>query len=216
MELIVFSSAGSWKAEAPGLEQKIVNELFEAGLQTFHLRKPMFSVKELRSWLDGIAPEHRGKISLHTFHDLVQDYGLGGVHLSERQRNHCRPSREQVEYLLEHNSGLRLTSSFHDLAELRFAPSRYEFAFISPVFDSISKPHFRAAFDKEELKETVEHARNNVAALGGVNRDRLAEVANLGFAGAALLGAVWSSPDPVKEFTELKDICQNASQMCSA
>ena len=67
------------------------------------------------------------------------------------------------------------------------------------VFDSISKQGYAAAFaDRAELASCLATSRYPVLALGGVTPARLAEVAELGFAGAALLGGVWGAPDPVE------------------
>lgn len=44
-------------------------------------------------------------------------------------------------------------------------------------------------------------------ALGGVTGDRLAQIAELGFAGAAVLGCVWEAEDPVAELARLQAAC---------
>ncbi|MCI5065706.1 thiamine phosphate synthase [bacterium] len=217
MELVLLSSPGFWgtsseqegdQREAIAREVELVNEIFENGLKQFHLRKPMFSVAELRLWLSQVSPEHLSKISLHTFHDLVFEFPLGGIHTSERLRKRCAQSRQQDEFLLDQFSHLRLSSSFHELADLRFAPKKYEYTFISPVFDSISKPHYRACFSRRELRETLALARNKVIALGGVCAERLEDVQGLGFDGAAILGAVWRSSTPLQSFLECRDACE--------
>ena len=47
-------------------------------------------------------------------------------------------------------------------------------------------------------------ARDRRLALGGIEADKLAAVREAGFAGAAVLGAVWQSPDPVAAFRQLQ------------
>jgi len=46
-------------------------------------------------------------------------------------------------------------------------------------------------------------------ALGGVEAENIAELASLGFNGAAVLGAVWHSPDPVEALLEILNRCQD-------
>ncbi|MCB0330115.1 MAG: thiamine phosphate synthase [Bdellovibrionales bacterium] len=208
MELIVLSTPGNWNGLPTDDEVAKVNELFESGLQHFHLRKPMYSVSELRRWLSAVEPRYLGRVSIHSFHDLVLHFPVGGIHTSERQRRASLQSRQQDAFLLEQSPHLRLSSSFHDLSDLRFAPKIYDYTFLSPIFDSISQPHYKACFSSEELKTTVQNSKNKVIALGGVSAERIKDVADLGFDGAGLLGAIWQSSDPVVAFKE----CQSAAE----
>lgn len=74
-------------------------------------------------------------------------------------------------------------------------------SFLSPIYGSISKPGYEAAFpDADALASALAGARYPVLALGGVTPDKFEELRELGFAGAALLGAVWQAPDPVAAF----------------
>ncbi len=72
--------------------------------------------------------------------------------------------------------------------------------FLSPVFDSISKPGYGSRFSTEELREAAGKGLINakVYALGGVDPSRFAELEALGFGGVALLGAAWQPVDREK------------------
>ena len=153
-----------------------------------------------------MEPKYLRRIILHTFHDLTLDYDLGGIHLSERQRKRCFQSREQVDFLVKQLGHLKLSSSFHGLVDLQFAPKIYQYAFISPVFDSVSKPHHTAAFQKEDLTQMVYSASNNVIALGGISTETIPECYNMGFYGVGLLGSIWRSENPLASFREVKQI----------
>ena len=72
-------------------------------------------------------------------------------------------------------------------------PENAKYAFLSPIFDSISKKGYQSGFSKEEL---IMHRDNGsihqgVVALGGVSEDNLDEVAEMGFGGVAMLGDFW-------------------------
>jgi thiamine-phosphate pyrophosphorylase len=64
---------------------------------------------------------------------------------------------------------------------------------LSPIYDSISKQGYRAAFTREELLKAAQDGiiDNKVYALGGVTFSRLEEVKALGFGGAMILGDAW-------------------------
>lgn len=98
-----------------------------------------------------------------------------------------------------------------------------DYALLSPIYPSISKPGYGASsrqgaassssssadpsigggaggsptFDPDTLAGALATARCPVLALGGVTPDKFEELAERGFAGAALLGAVWQAGDPV-------------------
>ena len=78
-----------------------------------------------------------------------------------------------------------VSRSCHSLDELT---AEANYLFLSPIFDSISKPGYRAAFSAEELRGKVD---GRVFALGGVTFEQLPYIQELGFGGAAMLGAAW-------------------------
>lgn len=95
--------------------------------------------------------------------------------------------------------------SSHSLIGLLECPSDRKYQFLSPIFDSISKQGYRAAFDiksdngKEELRDAISNATVPVYALGGVTVDKIPELESLGFSGAAFLGEVWNRPGGYEE-----------------
>lgn len=83
--------------------------------------------------------------------------------------------------------------SCHSFEEVEKLDGKKEYCFLSPVFDSISKPDYKASFDKEELKEFLKKDRKiKVIGLGGVTEENYSELIELGFDGGAFLGSVWS------------------------
>jgi thiamine-phosphate pyrophosphorylase len=77
------------------------------------------------------------------------------------------------------------------------------------VFPSLSKEgHIPAAdFPWEELKAMLsrgERGNCRVLAIGGVTAGRLGRCFELGFDGAAALGAVWGDPNPVGAYLDLR------------
>lgn len=71
MELIVIARPSLFKEEC-----HLVNQLFEAGLQVFHLRKENASEADYRRIIEGILPEYHPRIALHHFHTLASDYNM--------------------------------------------------------------------------------------------------------------------------------------------
>lgn len=171
-------------------ETELVNRLFEEGMERLHLRKPKATEQEMAEWIEHIALPFRHRIVLHDHHQLAVRYGLGGVHLNSRN-----PAFELSSHGACGTTPLNLTisRSCHSIEEVRKYKSECDYLFLSPIFDSISKEGYGAAFSREELESarTEGLLADNVYALGGVSPDRLPIIREMGFAGCAMLGAVW-------------------------
>lgn len=86
-----------------------------------------------------------------------------------------------------------------------------DYVFLSPIFPSISKAGYggtgaAAAFpDADRLASALAGSRYPVLALGGVTPERFPELAELGFAGAALLGGIWGADYPLQAWEVARD-----------
>ena len=122
------------------------------------------------------------------------------MHLTERERK----KRTSLRI-----AGKTFSASLHALTDAFLLRDQFDYVFISPVFDSISKSKLKQQFDlaiaKTFMKEYGQLPGKNaeVIALGGVNEKNIGSVKKAGFDGAALLGAVWKSKDPVKAFLRI-------------
>ncbi|UII25097.1 thiamine phosphate synthase [Fulvivirga maritima] len=164
-----------------------VKEILDQGLH-LHIRKPHYSDSELSNYLEQLPKECRSQMVLHGNVQLAEAFQLGGFHLKSTQ-----------EHKLASNWSGSLSRSFHTWKALKSYQWPLSYAFLSPVFNSISKQNYKAQFDHEQLKKELTKDSNiPVLALGGVTVDLLRTVVEMGFAGAALLGEVWTKPT-VKE-----------------
>lgn len=146
-----------------------------------HIRKPGSSESEIVSLLKQIHPSHFSRLKLHDHFQLVSKYNLGGIHLNSRNPE---ISPEILSKDID-NKRFSVSKSVHSVEELD-NNSRFDYQFISPVFDSISKKGYNAGFNLTELSDKIKG--KNVIALGGVTPDKFPLLKSLGFRGAALLG----------------------------
>lgn len=169
-------------------ETVAIESLLRSGtVNRVHIRKPGATSQQVAALLEGIAPELRERISLHDHLHLAQSLGAGGVHLNSRFPS--PPSGWD---------GL-VSRSIHSLAEIPTLTGDY--AVLSPIFSSISKPGYSAVWHEAALMEALEEAPVPVYALGGVTPGRFPEIARLGFSGAAMLGAAWRAEVPAEAFS---------------
>lgn len=177
-------------------EPRLLTELLTVGLERLHVRKPGWSAAQVEALIQALPAQFWARLVLHGHPDLVRRYPLGGLHLTASQRTAAgrRPR------LLP---GQTLSTSFHSLAEIGQHRRRYDYVFLSPIFDSISKEGYASSFElagvQAYLQKLVRRPgyRPQVLALGGVEAQNIGLVQQAGFAGAAVLGSVWGSADPV-------------------
>lgn len=159
-------------------------QLLDSDLYRLHIRKPNADETMMRNYIDQLDQRFLHKVSLHSHHHLVDEYGLGGKHFKSDQPVEVA---EQV------------SKSFHTMEEADRETRALSYAFLSPVFDSISKAGYESAFSLSSLHSWLKSfSRFPVYALGGVRADRLVELSDAGFDGVAVLGAVWSPKDQGK------------------
>jgi thiamine-phosphate pyrophosphorylase len=134
-------------------EASLINQLFDEGLRVFHLRKPESSLEEMALLLQAINPCHYPKIALHQHHSLAGDFGMGRLHYTEAARKSASQetlSKQRAEYIL--------STSVHSLADYQSLAEYFDYAFLGPVFNSISKPGYEAqsfALKKSDKKYTL-------------------------------------------------------------
>lgn len=194
MKLIVISSPITIENE-----HAMVNAMFKSGMEYFHLRKPNFSKEELETYLLQILPEYLNRIVIHSHHELAAEMGLKGIHYTVNT-----PYKKEQKI----SKKLQQSASIHTLEEIDSLSSAFSYAFLSPIFDSISKREHETKFNREELYNAIENRSNDteLIALGGINEDNIYDALELGFTGVAVLGAIWEDENPVKKFCELHDV----------
>ncbi|KAK9824246.1 hypothetical protein WJX72_008898 [[Myrmecia] bisecta] len=172
----------------------------DLGLQTLHLRKPGWSRDKYAAYIEQIQPNNRRRVVLHDWHELASTLHLKGIHYTERNR----PAAP-----IQHHPPLTISTACHSLQQLAAGFGAVDYVLLSPIFDSISKEGYKAAYpEPDALKQAVRSAGVPVIALGGVGPSNLQFACDLGFAGVAVLGAVWQAVDPVQAFVAIARACQ--------
>ena len=62
-------------------------QMFEAGLDTLHVRKNRFSTKELDEYISEIPVHFHNRIIIHSHHKLALKYNLKGFHFTTTHLN---------------------------------------------------------------------------------------------------------------------------------
>jgi thiamine-phosphate pyrophosphorylase len=207
--LIVISSTDGFEHEIVYVQQ-----MFEAGLELFHLRKPKFSTGQLRRYLEKIGSQYHSQIVIHSHHELAASFNVRGVHLTTKHRKkRVFINWLRLNYLKLRQKKITVSTGFHTLADLKQHNKRYDYVFLSPVFESISKVGYSGTFNEDSLRETLNKTSYKVIAMGGVTEDKIERAMDMGFAGVALLGSIWKSKEPVEIFKQIQARCKELINM---
>ncbi len=172
-------------------EAELIERLFDAGLDTLHLRKPDSKAEDCAALLSKLPDTVCRRIVIHDHFGLCADYGLQGVHLN--RRNPQPPAMRK---------GITVSASCHSIAEAASRKPMLDYLTLSPIFNSISKQGYCAAYTDDQLAEAASGGivDSSVIALGGVTLDRIAQLRQWHFGGAAFLGDVWNKAAIATQF----------------
>ncbi len=170
-------------------EDKIITALFEEGLDILHLRKPETAAMYSERLLTLIPQQYHKQIVTHEHFYMKEEFGLMGIHLNSRN------PKEPDDYFGH------VSCSCHSTEEVKQKKEFYDYVFMSPIFDSITKENYPSQYTPEQLREAAKEGiiDKNVMALGGIKLDNLLEVKDFGFGGAAILGDLWGKFDFCKD-----------------
>jgi thiamine-phosphate pyrophosphorylase len=176
-------------------EKERLLHFFKNGLQLLHVRKPEMKEKELKAWLSQFETEHLRKMVLHQHHHLADGFPLRGIHLKESFRRDLKDLSGFINR--SRTKGFTVSTSFHDLEAVTKGASLFDYVFLGPVFSSISKK----AYEGKGLN--VGDLSQNIIALGGIESTNISRAKELGYAGVAVLGAVWLAENPLEAFVQI-------------
>jgi thiamine-phosphate pyrophosphorylase len=214
MKLIVISAPG--KVEK---EHDLINALFEQGLKYFHLRKPGYTMDEIQIFLKAIHPKYLRRISIHSNYELIGKYNLAGIHLTgDYLKSMPQDSLKQI-YNIARKKNLKVSSSVHTLEDLTNLSFKYDYVFLGPVFDSISKEGYKAGIPHSKIAACLNNLKNNksrteVMALGGVVWEKLEKIIEMNFDGAAILGAVWNEYSNTENISKTIEVFNGIKIKC--
>lgn len=178
-------------------ETELINEFFHEGLDLLHIRKPFVNRQEMEDFIQKIDLNFHSRLVLHSQYDLAKDFNISRFHFREtdRQNGLFKPFTDQI-----------ISTSVHDIETFNELHEEWDYAFVSPVFPSISKKGYGK--DSTILNDMKKRSNSTVKliALGGINENNIHEVFNSGADGVALLGTIWESNEPLKVFRKCRQI----------
>lgn len=178
-----------------------IEALIEAGATYVHIRKPEATEEQVSCLVESISPACYSALSMHYHHQLAKLFSLGGMHQSKG-------------FVLPDSVEFRYSGGCHSIEELNADWEGFNYLFLSPIFDSISKSGYLSGFDAMDISTLMESRAKSapkLIALGGVSYNNVDLAYSMGFDGVALLGGVWdicegkvNHANTVKRFKQIK------------
>ncbi len=189
-------------------EIKIVKELFENGLETFHLRKPKQSTKELRDYIKQIPEFFHNRIVIHSHHNLAREFNLKGIHLTKQHLQHKWRLWINLNLGGLKNRNLIITQSKTTLASL-YEASEYKFNYVllRPVFDALTNS-LQSGFHPSGIKAALDKVPFELVIGGGINLSTIKTCLDLGVKNIILGSYIWNNNEPVQAFIEMQNFLE--------
>jgi thiamine-phosphate pyrophosphorylase len=188
-------------------EAKMVNELFEEGLEYFHLNKRKDSLRDYTTYLERIYPHYRNRVIIHQYPHLVKKYDLAGLHIGRSVRKEGFSGWIQHKFHKLIYKNRMLVMSCKRLSTLQKHASKYNYAMLGPVFTIEPSGKATPNFNPKITSNSDEFVDGTVLAGGDLTFEQLPELHKFGFKGVALREIIWRYPSgPVEAYRKVKEI----------
>jgi thiamine-phosphate pyrophosphorylase len=183
-------------------------QMFEAGLETLHVRKNRFSTKELDDYIKEIPAHFHNRIIIHSHHKLALKYDLKGFHFTSTHLKHNIKLWWNTKMIYLRKPHLVKSISYKRIAELyQEQKVKTDYCFLGTMFHNISGELY-SGFYPETIKAAIDKSGRKIIARGGVNEKSVELAHQLGFYGIALYGHLWKSTAPFEKYIEFLRFCK--------
>ena len=203
MKLVVIT-----QSQKSDTEILAIIQMFEAGLETLHVRKNRFSTKELDDYIKEIPAHFHNRIIIHSHHKLALKYDLKGFHFTSTHLKHNIKLWWNTKMIYLRKPNLVKSISYKRIAELyQEQKVKTDYCFLGTMFHNISGELY-SGFYPETVTAAIEKSGKKIYARGGVNEKSADLAYKLGFHGIALYGHLWKSTSPFEKYIAFVRYCK--------
>jgi len=179
-------------------EFKLIKKLFSNGLDLLHIRKHQLDNQVMREYIKTIPKKNRKQLVLHSHRYLAEELGIQRLHFSEADRGSKKHLGFKNKYIL--------STSTHSIDSFNGLSNSWAYAFLSPIFPSISKPGYGYPNAILHQLKNKNNPHVHLIGLGGINEYNYRQLKDEGAHGGALLGSIWLNKHPLKTLLTCKKI----------
>ncbi len=182
--------------------------MFEAGLDTLHVRKNRFSTKELDDYINQIPAHFHNRLVIHSHHRLALKYDLKGFHFTSTHLKKKLSLWFNTKFIYLRKPRLIRSISFRRATDL-YLPQAVStnYCFLGTMFHNVSGELY-SGFYPEVVEAAIQKSNMKIIARGGINEKSVEQAYKLGFYGVALYGHIWKSNSPYTKYIEFIKFCK--------
>lgn len=185
-----------------------VIQMFEAGLETLHVRKNRMSTKELDEYINEIPKHFHNRIIIHSHHRLALKYDLKGFHFTATHLKQKFRLWWNTKMIYLRKPHLIKTISYKRINEVYLDQKvETDYCFLGTMFHNITGELY-SGFYPETVEAVIKKSGKKIYARGGVNENSVELAYKLGFHGIALYGHLWKSTSPFTKYLEFVRYCK--------
>jgi len=185
-----------------------VIQMFEAGLDTLHVRKNRFSTKELDEYISQIPAHFHNRLIIHSHHRLALKYDLKGFHFTSTHLKKKLSLWFNTRFIYLRKPRLIRSISFRRATDLYLPqPVSTNYCFLGTMFHNVSGELY-SGFYPEVVEAAIQKSNMKIIARGGINDKSVEQAYKLGFYGVALYGYIWKSTSPYTKYIEFLKFCK--------
>ena len=189
-------------------EISCVIQMFEAGLETLHVRKNHFSTKELEEYIKEIPTHFHNRIIIHSHHKLALKYNLKGFHFTETHFKNKIKLWWNTKMIYIRKPKLTKSISYKRVEQLYLDDKvKTDYCFLGTMFHNVSGELY-SGFYPEIVDAAIKKSGKKIYARGGVNEKSVELAYKLGFHGIALYGYLWKSDAPFQKYINFIRYCK--------
>ena len=174
--------------------EEVAAQCFAGGCRWLSLREKDLAAAERLALLRRLVAVGRASgavVGVHDDIDAALAAGAGAVHLPDGASAAAARARLGPDVLIG-------VSAHDDAGVARAAAEGADYATLSPIFVSASKPGYGPALGLARLADAARRARLPLLALGGIDEATLAGAIEAGAAGVAVMGEAMRAHDPAQ------------------
>ncbi len=204
MKIVLITPSGKSDNEIAAVIQ-----MFEAGLDTLHVRKNRFSTKELDNYINQIPKHFHNRLIIHSHHRLALKYDLKGFHFTSTHLKKKLSLWLNTKFIYLRKPRLIKSISFRRASDL-YLPQivATNYCFLGTMFHNVSGELY-SGFYPEVVEAAVQKSNMKIIARGGINTNSVEQAYKLGFYGVALYGHIWKSASPYTKYIEFLKFCKD-------
>lgn len=203
MKVVLITPSGKSDSEIAAVIQ-----MFEAGLDTLHVRKNRYSTKELEAYIKQIPSHFHNRMIIHSHHKLALKYDLKGFHFTSTHLKKKFRLWLNTKLIYLRKPKLIKSISFRRATEL-YEPQQVktDYCFLGTMFHNVSGELY-SGFYPEVVEAAIRKSNMKIIARGGISDKSIEKAHELGFYGVALYGHIWKSSSPYTKYIEFIKFCK--------